>query len=710
MISFLNTALLYILPAILIPLLIHLFTQKKLKKIPFSSLAFLKEMRKERIRRIKIKQILLIILRMLIVLFLVLTFARPALKVTPSAGKIIANARSSIVIILDNSLSMSRLIDGTPAFEYVKKRAFEVVNLLKPGDEVFIIYPLKPGKIQLIGPKYNFESINLTIQSTPLAYQATDLTTAIQLAKETLSNSTNINREIFLISDLQRYGFNQNSPAILPVDSDIRFFYLPVTNSAYRNVALQSVEIVNQILEKGKTAEIAVNIINFGDDPEQNKLVQLLLNGKRVAQTTVNLDAKTAKQVTFKFTPDQVGFQSGTVLLEEDDLARDNQRYFTFYVPEEIKILLVGNQLTDVNNFKWAINPSDELVSTLKADILLADQLRTVDLNKYQAIVLSNIPSLASVVEKKIINFISQGGGVVLVPGSEMNIREYSASFNKKLKIPPFTESVGQMGNTEAFTSFNKIDFDHPIFKSLFESEEKNVESPHFYFSFKMPPTKETETIIQLNNNYPFLLSVKYEKGRILIFTSSPDPKWSDWAVKGIFAPLVNRCINYVASSVSFQQEQIYVGNELSYSSSQKTAGIELELEKPDKNRVRVRPLLQQEKMLVNFSETDLPGIYSLYNKNQLMTQWAVNCDPEESDIEMLATEKLSPLIGGKSLTRIEEEDNLETMITQARFGNELWKAFLIIALILMLIEMGLYWERRNPIQNETNPISGELS
>lgn len=710
MISFLNTALLYILPAILIPLLIHLFTQKKLKKIPFSSLTFLKEMRKEKIRRIKIKQILLIILRMLIILFLILTFARPALKASRHSGKIIANARSSIVIILDNSLSMSRLIHGNPAFEYAKKRAFEIVNLLKPGDEVFIIYPLKPGKMQLIGPKYNFESINLTIQSTPLTYQATDLTTAIQLAKETLSNSTNINREIYLISDLQGYGFHKNVASIFSEDSDVRFFYLPITNSTYRNIAIQSVEMVNQILEKSKTAELVVNIINYGEDTEQNKLIQLFLNGKRVAQTTVSLDAKATRQITFKFTPDQVGYQSGMVLLEEDDLARDNQRYFSFFVPEETKILLVGNQLADVNNFKWAINPSDEVFSTLKTDILLADQLKSADFDKYQAIVLSNIPGLAPTVEKKIINFISQGGGVILVPGSEMNIREYSSSFNKKLKLPPFTESVGQIGNTEAFTSFNKIDFDHPIFKSLFESEEKNVESPHFYFSFKMPPTKETETIIQLNNNYPFLLSAKYEKGRILLFTSSPDPKWSDWAVKGIFAPLINRCINYVAGSVSFQQEQIHVGNELNYSSTQETTGFELELEKPDKNRVRVRPLLKQEKMVVNFSETDLPGIYNLYNKNQLMTQWAVNCDPEESDIKMIASDQLSAYIGGKSLMQIEQDDDLEAMITQARFGNELWKVFLIIALILMLVEMGLYWERRNPVQNETNPISGELS
>ncbi len=710
MISFLNTALLYILPTILIPLLIHLFTQKKLKKIPFSSLIFLKEMRKERIRRIKIKQILLIILRMLIILFLILTFARPALKVTPGSGKIIANARSSIVIILDNSLSMSRLIEGIPAFEYAKKRAFDIVNLLKPGDEVYLIYPLKPGKIQVIGPKYNFESINLTIQSTPLAYQTTDFTAAIQVAKETLSNSTNINREIFLISDLQQSGFDQNTIDIFPADSDIRFFYLPVTGSAYRNIALQSVELVNQILEKGKNVELAINIINQGDDPESNKLVQLFLNGKRVAQTTVNLDAKAAKQVTFKFAPDRVGFQSGMVLLEEDDLTRDNQRYFTFYVPEEIKILLVGNQLPDVNNFKWAINPSDELVSTLKADVMLADQLKTVDLNKYQAVVLSNIPGFSPAVEKKIINFISQGGGIILVPGSEMNIREYSASFNKKLKIPPFTESVGQIGNTDAFTSFNKIDFDHPIFKSLFESDEKNVESPHFYFSFKVPPTKETETIIQLNNNYPFLLSAQYEKGRILIFTSSPDPKWSDWAVKGIFAPLVNRCINFVAGSVSFQQEQLFVGNELNYLNSQETSGFELELEKPDKSRVRVRPVLHQEKMLVNFSETDLPGIYNLYNNEQLIIQWAVNCDPEESDIQMLALEKLSSIIGGKSLTQIEVDDNLEVMVSQARFGNELWKIFLLIALILMLIEMWLYWEQRNPSLNETNQISSELS
>jgi len=205
MISFLNSIILYALPTIAIPILIHLFTKQKLKKIPFSSLEFLKEMRQEKIRWVKIKQILLIIIRTLIILMLVLAFARPALKEAPLLGEKGATARSSIAIILDNSLSMARTVKGMPVFDLAKKRAFELVDI--PGDEVYLLYPLSPGGIKIFGPKYNFESIKQTIQSASLSYYATDLVAAVQAAQKTLQGSSNINREIYLISDLQATGF-----------------------------------------------------------------------------------------------------------------------------------------------------------------------------------------------------------------------------------------------------------------------------------------------------------------------------------------------------------------------------------------------------------------------------------------------------------------------------------------------------------------------
>ena len=96
---FLNPAILFGLLAASIPVIIHLFNLRKLKKIEFSTLTFLKELQKNKIRKIKLKQWILLILRVLIVLFVVMAFARPALQ-SVQIGGTTSTAKTTAVFIL----------------------------------------------------------------------------------------------------------------------------------------------------------------------------------------------------------------------------------------------------------------------------------------------------------------------------------------------------------------------------------------------------------------------------------------------------------------------------------------------------------------------------------------------------------------------------------------------------------------------------------
>jgi threonine/homoserine efflux transporter RhtA len=100
--TFLNPAILFGLLAASIPIILHFLNLRKLKKVEFSTLIFLKELQKTKIRRIKLKQWLILLLRLLIIIMLVLAFARPAIK-TGFAGY--AAAKTSAVFIIDNTFS-----------------------------------------------------------------------------------------------------------------------------------------------------------------------------------------------------------------------------------------------------------------------------------------------------------------------------------------------------------------------------------------------------------------------------------------------------------------------------------------------------------------------------------------------------------------------------------------------------------------------------
>ncbi len=135
--TFLNPLVLLGLFASSIPLLLHLFNLRKSKPIEFSTLRFLKELKKTSIRKLKIKRIILLILRTLLITFIVLAFARPTIQSSlPVLG---THAKTSAVIIIDNSASMNVSDGRGNRFVQAKNIASSIINALKEGDEIAII-------------------------------------------------------------------------------------------------------------------------------------------------------------------------------------------------------------------------------------------------------------------------------------------------------------------------------------------------------------------------------------------------------------------------------------------------------------------------------------------------------------------------------------------------------------------------------------------
>jgi hypothetical protein len=520
MLTFLNSAILFGLAAVAIPILIHLFTRKKTKFIDFSSLRFLKELQKRQIRRLKIRQILLLILRVLLVLFLVLAFARPALKETRGAS-LTSGAQLTAVIILDNTLSMGYEQDGEKLLKRAKQTAQEVVKLLRPGDEMYLIYPQDPPITPHDGPKHSLESVLDLIDNTELSYSKTDYLSALGMAHSVMEQSNNINKEIYLIGDLQKNGIdltnNGQGNGTKLIGKDVCFFVMPTTTADPHNLTVDELQLGNQILEKDKVVEIEAVIRNNSEKAASNRLVHLFVNGKRVAQRSVDLAPRAAGSVVFPVVPDRSGLQSGFVLLEDDDLIEDNRRYFAFHIPEEMPILMVGTEEQDGYFLQLALNPDKNASTYFKLTSVKPGELSGLDLGEYQCVVLSNVAKLDHTETLRIQEFVADGGGLMVFLGADVNIRNYNEGLHKKLNLPPLTESITST-NTDQFLSLGKYDFSHPIFRDVFEGE-KNVLSPNFRFAINLQSTGSIDRIIEFSNGAPFLFESHYQKGRVLYVT-----------------------------------------------------------------------------------------------------------------------------------------------------------------------------------------------
>ena len=182
--TFLNPAFLFGLLAASIPVLIHLFNLRKLKKVEFSTLIFLKELQKNKIRKVKLKQWLLLLLRTLIILFLVFGFARPTLKSMFIGNS--STAKTTAVFILDDTFSMS-VVDAKGSYlNQEKEIALRLLSQLQDGDEVALILASDFNKPALVTT--DFSQFKKSIEPVSISNISGYLQTALIKARDCLTN------------------------------------------------------------------------------------------------------------------------------------------------------------------------------------------------------------------------------------------------------------------------------------------------------------------------------------------------------------------------------------------------------------------------------------------------------------------------------------------------------------------------------------------
>jgi len=693
MLTFLNSFALAGLATIAIPLLIHLFTRQKTKIIYFSSLKFLKELQRQKIRRLKIRQWLLLALRMLLLLFLILAFARPTLR-TSTASAVSSGSPITAVIVLDNSLSMGRNYRGQRLLDQAKKRAVEVVALLKPGDEMYLLYPQNPPRFAREEALFNVASMLTSIEETELSYHGTDYSAALTEAKQIMSSSSNLNKEVYLIGDLQKNGFSfeTDSTDEKALADDVNLFVLPVQAKKEENLGIATLQIVNQILEKGKVVEVQARVRNDSDSRISNKLAHLFVNGKRVGQQVVNVEPHSAVNLAFKIVPEKTGFQSGYLLLENDDLNEDNKRFFAFHIAEDIPVLLVGNKPDDTFYLQLALRPGPDLASYVKIDEIQSSRLDNLQLNSYRAIVLSNVARLNSTQVLKLRTFLKNGGGLMVFLGPDVDLRNYNETLQRKLRLPNLTQTITQAG-ADQFLTLTRFDFSHPIFHDVFDGD-RSMQSPHIRFAVGVQPDRPLDKIISYSNGAPFLFESQYEQGKILYVTTGISNDWSDIAFRGLFVPLINRSVFYLAGAASAENEQLLVDAPLLFQSGKLSAAANLALEKPDGSKTKVRTDVASSTYTVHFDNTEQPGIYRLFDGENVVAQWAVNYDPQEIESAPVSFDELQTNLAMDHIIAVDPGNPIDRALEETRFGTELWKWLVAIALLLLLVESILAREK----------------
>jgi hypothetical protein len=667
MITFLNSIILTALAAVIIPFLIHLFNKQKKNRIQFSTIRFLKYFENQRIKRIKIFQYLLILIRTLIILLLVIAFARPTLTMKQSDSGYQAN--TTAVLIIDNTINMQSYDDFGEKFSRAKEKLLKILNQFNPQDNVFLIATHNPDTL------LTEHAISNSLQCS---YSIADWQAILTKANNVFRNFPNFNKELHIISDFKFHdpSFSQNIDKM----SDVRAYLFRIGTESWDNTTIDTIIVKNKIFELNKPINLDVSLRNLSTNENRETEIHLFINSQRVAFQKIKLNALETKTIPLSFQTKKYGQLDGYVEINDDDLLADNRYYFSINIPKSIKILFVDN---DHSKFMYSAFESIESNSHIYVSKEDYKTWGKQNLSQFNIIYLSDFYRFTSFSINRLKNFLQKGGSLILMPGNSTSL----LSFNQVNKFLGLNLKINKLINPNSrneYFSLNDKNMLHSLFRGLFR--EKNFVLPQlqFYKYFKFIPNENGESIISFNNNDPYIYHIKHEMLSIIIITSSFEDNWSDLQYRGLFLPLLTRLIQYGAFHTTSTPQMISIGSEKILSTDLIQNSESFFLLSPNGEEDRIAPEIIGQNLVFYLKQLNIPGNYKLTTDGNVLFVLSVNVDRKRNLYPHFNLEKLAT---NNHINIFEESTQFAETINKARFGIELWKFLILIVLLLILIE-----------------------
>jgi hypothetical protein len=688
-VGFLNAAFLIGLAAAAVPIIIHLLNRRRVKRVKFSSLEFLDEVNKRRMRRINLRRILILILRTLAILSLVFAFARPTLR----TGLLFAGSvPKNVVVCLDASYSMGAAMETGTAFDAAKRIAGDIVDEAGGGDAINVVAFARHAEALMEQGTRNKGVVKAAIDRLPLSSETTSIRAAVVRALELIEASDVEGGEVYVVSDF-RAGEDSSFVDESKLPADVRVYFVPVYDEDIDNVSIDRVGVPRKLVRPGEVVRVTVTATNHARRAAASVPLEVVVDGDRKAEQVLELAPAVTQTVTFPISLAEPGRYHGRVKKNRDRLHADDDRFFLIEVSRTIPVTVVTGrkrvargeaQTPSAFYVEKALNPRGTPESEFS--------VRVIDEGNVTA---SAVPAGGVVVwvdpqrlePKRMVlleRHVRRGGGLVVFLGNADPAALNDAALRALVGI-----RSGAVKSTEpraAFTSFEKA---HPMF-SLFTKDELELLSRARVRAYTSARGVAPDSVLAyIGGGDPAVWGCARGRGRVLVFASAPDLATGDVPLSPMFLPLVHTSVSYVASSGDAPgASEHLVGAPISFTLSQ-TGLDETRLEIRDPSGESLKLSIGERSsgdVQVGFDRPARPGFYRLYRDTTHVAETAVNVDTRESDLATSGLKKTRP----KAVSVVRVSESFRTDLREAKEGREVFAAFVLIAMAALVAESAL--------------------
>ncbi len=679
--QFLNPAVLVGLVAAVLPLAIHLLHRGRAQPHPFSDFAFLRQLQQNRMRRLQLRQWLVLLLRTLIIALIVCAFARPTYQAGGGWGG--GDRPVAVHALLDLSYSTRYQRPSGSLFDQLQRQLGDLLAVLPPRDQVAVQPFAQRPHAPFAGDR---DYLAERLAELAPTQEATDLRVALHAAAQRFDQESALAaHELFVFTDLAQYNWDQLDDSV-PSFADARVYVASPSTQTRPNAYVERVSAPSWMLAADAKVTLQTEIAHSG----AGTALDLFVEGQRVRRQSIDPGAPGTTQVALSFSPRRSGRLSGHVALADDALALDNRRYFTLDLPTAITVLLLSEQPEDAYYVRRALGAAALSDPVIKIRTDLFANLDASTLAGVDVLVLCNLARLSSAQKAALDEFVANGGGVVLFPAPHSDLGYYNRDLLPGLTPGRFKNRVGAPGNAANYQVLDVDEPHHPLFNDLLASDG---DQPRFYAYFSMVPAPDLLPLARFNDGQLAMALAWKEQGRVALAAFPIDPQWNDLHQRGLFAPLLHRLVREL--SLPPDRHAAYLVGETVY---RRLADVPMEAvveaETPSGERLRLEPEPIGGQYLWKIPHVVEAGIWRLRAAGAEVDAFAVNFDVRESALAPVVPEYVRSVFADAEVHFLSPDDDLRLAVLGNRHGRELWREFLILALVLLLAEQ---WIARAP-------------
>lgn len=688
--SFLFPAVLGGLAAISIPIAIHLLNKFRVRTIDWAAMKFLLEGMRRNERRVKLQDLLLLILRCVFVALLFLAFARPVLKEL-AAGTADSSGPVATAVVLDNSASMTQSDAVQNRFEQARQEIQSWLDSRDPQSVTALCLVSNRAQPLIPQPTADLAIFRKMLESARPTDRGSDLAEGIRFACQTLAETGSKQREVRVYSDNQTAAWSQLEEIrkLAAEYPEIAFRPAQIGKSGEENLGVIDLRPVGGVPSAGQPCRMRVEIGNYSSQPAENVSVTLEIDGTPSGQSQLPPIAPGATQaVEIVLNFPETGPRIVTARIPPDAFALDNERATAVNVVRRMNVLIVegapAEEMQDREGYFLAnalvpLPPEQASQYYLACRFVSVAELDAAALSDATAVFFANAVEPPTETAKLLREYVNRGGNMVVFPGPQTDPARWKGSeWADLLPADVGAIRVAEEGKPLAWQS---RDFEHLVTSLWNDPSQGSLGSVQVSQYFPLTPKANSAVIARLENSDRAIVEWEQGQGRVVLFNSTATPIWTNLPLHPGFVALLQRLMGYLDRSAQARLV-LAPGEPFTVHGPPEWRGRDFSVQAPGVATPHVIGQIgfEEGKAVIRFSATEKVGGYRVFVDQEPVAAFAVQLDPKESDLRQVEPAGLE---NPAEPSRIATERRMVV-------SREFWTPLIWLALAVAVIEAAL--------------------